>query len=103
MQLRDKHVPVLQNKLSIFTISDWYLIFCQSSHFVAYMNYHLMPRYLVFVPSVQIYQNLVVGRTVNLGMGFVFQTTGGSYFTTASFLKNDVEIKIAQIKSKIPI
>jgi len=35
-----------------------------------------MPFYSVFVPSVQIYQNLVVGRTVNLGMGYVFQTTG---------------------------
>jgi len=35
-----------------------------------------MPFCSVFVPSVQIYQNLVVGRTVNLGMGFVIQTTG---------------------------
>ena len=57
-----------------------------------------MPFYLVFVPSVQIYQNLVVGRKINLGMGFVFQTIGRSYFMMASFLKNDVEIKTAQMK-----
>jgi hypothetical protein len=62
-----------------------------------------MPLYLVFVPSVQIYQNLVVGKTVNLGMGFVFQTTGRSYFTPAPFLKNILEIKIVQIKRKITI
>ena len=31
-------------------------------------------------------------------MGFVFQTIGRSYFMKASFLKNDVEIKTAQMK-----
>jgi len=77
--------------------------FCQSSHFVSYMHYHLMPFCSVIVPSVQIYQNLVDGRTVNLGMGFVFQTTGMSHFTTAPFLKNDMEIAIPQIKHKAPI
>jgi len=55
------------------------------------------------VLSVQIYQNLVVGRTVNLRMGFVFQTTGRSPFTPAPFMKIDVEIDIGQIKHKIPI
>jgi len=58
---------------------------------------------LIFVPSVQIYQNLVVGRTVNFGMGFVFHITGRSHFTMASFPKNDMEIEIVQIEHKLPI
>jgi hypothetical protein len=62
-----------------------------------------MPFCQVFVPSVQIYQNLVVGRTVKLGMGFVFHTTSRSHFMPAPYLKKDVEIKIVQIKNKIPI
>jgi len=62
-----------------------------------------MPFYSVFVPSVQIYQNLKAGRTVNLGMGFVFHTTGKSYFMMASFLKNNMEIEIVQIKHKLSI
>jgi hypothetical protein len=45
---------------------------------------------------------LVVGKTVNLGMGFVFQTAGRSRFMPSPFLKN-VEIEIAQIKDKTPI
>jgi len=55
------------------------------------------------VPSVQIYQNLVVGRTVTLEMGFVFHTTSRSHFMLVPCLKKDVEITILQIKHKIPI
>jgi len=62
-----------------------------------------MPFYSVFVPSVQIYQNLVVGRTINFGMGFVFHTTGRPHFMMASFPKNDMEIEIVQIEHKLPI
>ena len=36
-------------------------------------------------------------------MAFVFQTAGRSRFTLAQFLKNVVEIKITQLKQKIPI
>jgi len=41
---------------------------------------------------------MVVGRTVNLGMGFVFQATG-----RITFLKNVTEIEITKIKHSIPI
>jgi hypothetical protein len=58
---------------------------------------------LVFVPSVQIYQNLVVRRSVNPGMGFVFQTAVQAGFMPSAFLKNVMEIEIAQIRHKIQI